>query len=875
MTEKYVYSFKEGNKDMGSIMGGKGANLAEMTGLGLNVPPGFTITTDACKRFYEEGEELWDGLKEEIEQHIEEVENQLGKKFSDTENPLLFAVRSGAVSSMPGMMDTVLNLGLNDKAAIGLASSTNNEKLAYDSYRRFIQMFSDVAMNVPLSFFNTILEDVKEKYDVELDSDLSVEALKEIIQKYKQVYKRETGEEFPEDPTDQLLKSITAVFKSWNNPRARIYRDLHHIPHDLGTAVNVQAMVFGNRGETSGTGVAFSRNPSDGDNELFGEFLLNAQGEDVVAGIRTPEEIHQLREIMPEIYEEFEEITENLEKHYKDMQDLEFTIEDGELFILQTRSGKRTTQAAIAIAVDMVEEGLITKEEAILRIDPDSLTQLLLPNFDPDELAKHTEVATGLAASPGAASGKIYFTSEAAVAAKERGEEALIVRTETSPEDIEGMVAVEGILTSRGGMTSHAAVVARGMGKCCVAGASEIYIDENSGTMRIGDVVYKEGDMISLNGTTGKVYEGEIKKIEPELTGKFNIFMEWTDEFKRLDIRSNADSPEDAQNSLDFGAVGIGLTRTEHMFFQEDRILHMRQVIVAESQEDREKALAKLLPIQEEDFYGIFKVMEDKPVTIRLLDPPLHEFLPTSEDDIRRLADTLNVSFEILRDRVNSLQEINPMLGHRGLRLAVTYPEIYRMQVRAIVQAALRINAEGGNVVPEIMIPLVAEVKELEYVKNEVVDEISKVFTEKDDKIDLLIGTMIEIPRAALTSDEIAEITEFFSFGTNDMTQMGYGFSRDDAGRFLHEYLEKDIFSRDPFASLDQRGIGELLKISVERGRSTNPDIKLGVCGEHGGDPSSIEFFHNIGLDYVSCSPFRVPTARLSAAQAALREKNK
>lgn len=873
MTEKYVYDFREGNKDMKSLLGGKGANLAEMTCLGLRVPPGFTVTTEACNRFYDEDEVLWDSLKEEIKTHIHDIENQIGKKFSDENNPLLFSVRSGAVFSMPGMMDTILNLGLNDKAVIGLARSTGNERFAYDSYRRFIQMFSDVAMEVPKSFFDSVLEEVKEKVGAEKDTDLSAEDLKLIVDQFKKIYEREIGEAFPQDPLDQLYLATQAVFKSWNNSRARIYRRLHEIPDNLGTAVNIQSMVFGNMGDTSGTGVAFSRNPATGENELFGEFLVDAQGEDVVAGIRTPEEIHELNRIMPDVYKQFLDTSEKLEKHYKDMQDLEFTIENGILYILQTRNGKRTTQAAINIAVDMVNEGLITKEEAIMRIEPNSLSQLLHPNFDEKELKESEVITKGLAASPGAASGRIYFSSKDSVEAVERGEKVIIVRQETSPEDIEGMIIAEGILTSRGGMTSHAAVVARGMGKCCVAGANEVRVDEVQKIMKAGDKVYKEGDVISLDGTTGYVYNGEIKKVDPELAGSFEIFMGWVNELKRLEVRTNADTPRDAKVALAFGAEGIGLCRTEHMFFQEDRILAVREMILAKNINQRLKALEKIQPIQKDDFYNIFKTMAGKPVTVRLLDPPLHEFIPSSEEDLRKLAEDLNMDFNNILDTVKELREVNPMLGHRGCRLAITYPEIYRMQVRAIMEAALQLKEEGVEAVVEIMIPLVGEKKELEFVKSEVVDEIASVFEENSDRIDHKIGTMIEVPRAALLADHIAEEAEFFSFGTNDMTQMTFGFSRDDAGKFLSEYVEKNILPKSPFETLDKEGVGILLEIAVEKGKSTRSDIHLGVCGEHGGDPDSIEFFNKIGLDYVSCSPFRVPIARLAAAQSNIKSK--
>ncbi len=874
MTKKYVYDFSEGNKEMRSLLGGKGANLAEMTCLGLSVPPGFTITTEACNRYYDENESLWDELIDEVKDHIKQTEEKLGKKFSDTNNPLLFSVRSGAVFSMPGMMDTILNLGLNDKSVIGLINSTKNERFAYDSYRRFIQMFSDVAMEIPKVHFDTALENMKEEKNIELDSDLTAEDLIKLIKIYKDIYREEIGEEFPEDPYDQLKYSIEAVFKSWNNPRADIYRKLHNIDSSLGTAVNIQSMVFGNMGDTSGTGVAFSRNPATGENKLFGEYLMNAQGEDVVAGIRTPEHISTLHEQMPEIYDEFLSTAKKLEHHYKDMQDLEFTIENGKLFILQTRSGKRTTQAALNIVVDLVNEGLITKEEAIMRIEPDSLNQLLHPTFDSSQLDKATLISKGLAASPGAASGKIYFNAEEAVEAHKKGEKVILVRQETSPEDIEGMVSSEGILTARGGMTSHAAVVARGMGKCCVAGASEVVVDELQKTMKANNLILHEGDVISLNGNDGSIYLGNINKVEPELSGNFELFMTWVDEVRDMSVRTNADSPKDAKQALLFGAEGIGLTRTEHMFFNEDRIPVVREMILSKTTEQRKNALDKIRPMQENDFYEIYKVMEDRPVTIRLLDPPLHEFLPTSKKDIEALAKEMSLTYDEINDTVNDLHEINPMLGHRGCRLAVTYPEIYRMQVRAIISAALRHKKEGRTIVPEIMIPLVGDVKELKYVKDEVIDEINMVFEEAEDKVDYQIGTMIEVPRAALLAGEIAEEADFFSYGTNDMTQMAFGFSRDDAGKFLSEYEDKKIYPKSPFEALDQKGVGMLMEIATEKGKKANKNLHLGICGEHGGEPSSIEFCYKLGLDYVSCSPYRVPIARLTLAQANIKKNN-
>jgi pyruvate,orthophosphate dikinase len=874
MGNKYVYGFSEGSKEMKNLLGGKGSNLAEMTNIGLPVPPGFTISTEACTRFYEEGEKLWPELIEEIHSHLEEVEKTLGKRFSDESNPLLVSVRSGAVFSMPGMMDTILNLGLNDKSVIGLINSTENERFAYDSYRRFIQMFSDIAMGIPKRRFDAAMEDLKHKNGVELDTELDAEDLKGLVERFKEIYREEKGQPFPQDPIDQLRLAIEAVFSSWNNPRAVIYRRLHDIPSTLGTAVNVQSMVYGNMGDTSGTGVAFTRNPANGENKIYGEFLMNAQGEDVVAGIRTPKSISELEDIMPEVFDEFAKVTEILESHYKDMQDIEFTIEKGKLFMLQTRTGKRTAQAAINVAVDLVNEGKISKDEAILRIEPNQLNQLLHPTFDGKALGEAAVIARGLPASPGAASGKVYFHAKDVVEAKARGEKALLVRQETSPEDIEGMVSAEGILTARGGMTSHAAVVARGMGKCCVAGCSEIRVDEDSKVIKAGELTLHEGDYLSLDGTTGTVYSGEIAKVQPELSGQFGEFMSWVDEVRRMKVRTNADTPRDAAAAVKFGAEGIGLCRTEHMFFDEDRIPAVRRMIVSNNENQRQKALDVLLPLQRKDFYEIYQVMEERPVTIRLLDPPLHEFLPNKKEDIESLAESMDISYEDLKDTINELAEVNPMMGHRGCRLAVTYPEIAKMQTRAIIEAALDYKVKDGvEIVPEIMIPLIGDSKELAYVKKQVLEEIEAVFTERNDSIKYLIGTMIEIPRAAITADEIAEEAEFFSFGTNDLTQMGFGFSRDDSGKFLNEYVEKGIFDKSPFEVIDQKGIGKLMEIAVDLGRKTRNNIKLGICGEHGGEPSSVEFCHRIGLDYVSCSPFRVPIARLAAAQAVLKEK--
>ena len=873
MANKWVYTFKEGNMSMRNLLGGKGANLAEMTEIGLPVPQGFTITTEACTQYYEDGRKINDEIMAQTMDGVKWMEEVNGKKFGDLKNPLLVSVRSGAVFSMPGMMDTILNLGLNDKAVKGLAKSTGNERFAYDSYRRFIQMFSDVAMEIPKVRFESLLEEMKENKGVHNDTDLDSEDLKALVEMYKKVYFEEKHEEFPQDPMKQLELAIKAVFESWNNPRAMIYRKLNDIPHDLGTAVNVQSMVFGNMGDKSGTGVAFTRNPADGENKLFGEFLINAQGEDVVAGIRTPNEISELKDIMPEVYSQFVDATKKLEHHYKDMQDIEFTIENERLFLLQTRAGKRTAHAAINVAVDLVDENLISKEEAIMRIEPNQLDQLLHPMFEPKALADAQIIAKGLPASPGAASGKIYFHADDVVAAKARGEKSILVRQETSPEDIEGMVAAEGILTARGGMTSHAAVVARGMGKCCVAGCSEIRVDETSKIIKVKNEIIKEGEFISLDGSAGTVYRGEIIKIQPELSGNFEKFMTWVDEFRRLKVRTNADTPKDAAQAVVFGAEGIGLCRTEHMFFDEKRIPAVRRMIVSTTLEERKKALDELLPMQRKDFYEIYEAMGERPVTVRLLDPPLHEFLPHGDEDIKSLAESMNIAFEDLKDRIEDLAEFNPMLGHRGCRLAVTYPEIYRMQTRAIIEAALDIKKSGmESILPEIMIPLIGDVVELKYVKKEIEEEIQLVFEERNDKVNYLIGTMIEVPRAAITADEIATEAEFFSFGTNDLTQMGYGFSRDDAGKFLSDYESKGIFEKSPFEVLDQKGIGKLMEIAVDLGKKTRANIKLGICGEHGGEPSSVEFCHRLGLDYVSCSPYRVPIAILAAAQAVIKE---
>lgn len=874
--EKYVYSFKEGNKDMRDLLGGKGANLAEMTNLGLPVPNGFTITTQACNRFYEENEELWQDLKEEIRKGIENVEKITNKGFSDKENPLLFSVRSGAKISMPGMMDTILNLGLNDVTVEGLSKKTNNERFAYDSYRRFIQMFSDVAMGIPKAEFDKILNKQKEKRNIENDIDLDTDDLKEIVKEYKAIYKKYIGEDFPQDPKVQLFNAVRAVFMSWNTPRAKTYRKLNEISDTLGTAVNVQEMVFGNMGMNSGTGVAFTRNPATGENVLFGEFLIDAQGEDVVAGVRTPEPIARLENELPGVYKEFKETVEKLEKHYKDMQDIEFTVENGKLFMLQCRNGKRTTKAAINIAVDQVNEGLITKEEAILRIEPKSIDQILHPTFEEKEVKSKKEITKGLPASPGAASGVVVFSPDKVIEYHKNNVKTILVREETSPEDIDGMVYAEGILTARGGMTSHAAVVARGMGKCCVAGCSELRVDEEDKVIRYHGGEIKEGDMISIDGSTGYVYLGEIKKVTPELSGNFAKFMEWADEFRTLEVKANADNPRDAKQALDFGAQGIGLCRTEHMFFDDKRIFQVRKMILSKTLEEREKALEKLLPYQRGDFEGIFKVMEEKGVVIRLLDPPLHEFLPKTKEDIESLAKDMGITTQVIEDRIEDMKEFNPMLGHRGCRLCVTWPEIYKMQVRAIMEAAINVSEEiKKDIKPMIMVPLIGELKELEFVKGHLVEEINKVFDEKNKKLSYEIGTMVEVPRAALLADEIAKEAEFFSFGTNDMTQMTWGYSRDDYGKFVNAYIDNGIYERSPFDSLDTEGVGKLLDMATKLGRQTRPDIHVGICGEHGGDPRSIEFCDAIGLDYVSCSPYRVPIARLAAAQAAIKRKNK
>ncbi len=874
MSHKYVYLFNEGNAEMKNLLGGKGANLAEMTGLGLPVPFGFTVTTEACTQFYKDGKHINDDIKAQIFKAVEAIEKVAGKKLGDPKDPFLVSVRSGARASMPGMMDTILNLGLNDETVEGLAKLTNNERFAYDSYRRFIQMFADVVMEVEKAKFDEIFDSVKKANKCKLDTDLNAEQLKEIVAQYKVLYRSEKGHAFPQDPKEQLIQSARAVFRSWDNPRAIVYRRMNDIPSDWGTAVNVQAMVFGNMGDDSGTGVAFTRNPSTGENKLYGEFLLNAQGEDVVAGIRTPSPIDELRKILPDVYKQFTKIAETLEKHYRDMQDMEFTIERGKLFMLQTRNGKRTAASALQIAVDLVRENMITKEEAILKIDPKSLDSLLHPTFEPKGLKKAVPVAHGLPASPGAACGRVYFTAVDATEANKRGEKVILVREETSPEDIEGMYASEGILTARGGMTSHAAVVARGMGTCCVAGCSEIMVLERSRSFSTASgSVFNEGDWISLDGSTGNVYGEKLDTVEAGVSGNFATIMTWADRMRTLKVRTNADTPYDAAQAVKFGAQGIGLCRTEHMFFGEGRISAVREMIVSKDEASRRRALNKLLPMQRSDFKGIYKAMGEYPVTIRFLDPPLHEFLPAEDEDIKALAKQMSISFEELKLTVATLHEFNPMLGHRGCRLAITFPEIAEMQTRAVIEAAIEVRQETGvAITPEIMIPLVGDAKELEFIK-EVVDRTAReVMDERGMPIAYMVGTMIEVPRAALVADEIAKSAEFFSFGTNDLSQMTFGFSRDDAGKFLDDYYKKKIFESDPFARVDQVGVGRLMQIACELGKKARPNIKLGICGEHGGDPSSIEFCHQLGLNYVSCSPFRVPIARLAAAQAKIKE---
>ena len=876
MSHKYVYLFSEGNGKMRELLGGKGANLAEMTNLGMPVPQGFTITTEACTQYYKDDHQINAEIEAEIMEYVEKLEDMTGKKFGDLYNPLLVSVRSGARASMPGMMDTILNLGLNDEVVVAFAKKTHNPRFAYDSYRRFIQMYSDVVMEVGKKYFEQLIDEMKDKKGVKLDTELDADDLKELAEKFKAEYKEKLGEEFPQDPKMQLMGAIKAVFRSWDNPRAIYYRRMNDIPSDWGTAVNVQSMVFGNTGDTSGTGVAFTRNPATGEKKLFGEFLMNAQGEDVVAGVRTPQTIDQLAEVMPEAYRQFTDICAKLEYHYRDMQDMEFTIEDKKLYMLQTRNGKRTAAAAMKIACDLVDEGMITEEEAVAMIDPKSLDSLLHPTFDPAALKKAKVVGTGLAASPGAACGKIVFSAETATEWAKNGQKVVLVRLETSPEDIEGMHYAQGVLTVRGGMTSHAAVVARGMGTCCVSGCGAIKMNEEAKTFELAGKTYKEGDWISIDGSTGNIYGEKIKTAEATISGDFNRLMSWADKFRKLQVRTNADTPHDAAQAASFGAEGIGLCRTEHMFFEADRIKAMREMIVSETSEQRERALAKLEPIQQADFEAIYEAMKGSPVTIRLLDPPLHEFVPTDPKDIEDLAKEMNLPVEHLKQVIAGLHEFNPMMGHRGCRLDVTFPEIAKMQTAAIIKAALAVRSRrpAWRITPEIMVPLVGEEKELAFVKSVIDKTAKKIIKEADSDMTYKVGTMIEIPRAALTADAIATQAEFFSFGTNDLTQMTFGFSRDDAGKFLASYYDRKIYESDPFSKLDQAGVGRLVKMAAELGRQTRPDIKLGICGEQGGDPSTVEFCHKIGLTYVSCSPFRVPIARLAAAQAAIKDAN-
>lgn len=874
--KKFVYLFMEADGNNRALFGGKGANLAEMTRLGMPVPQGFTITTEACTQYYNDGEKINDDIIAEIFEKLTEVEKMAGKKFGDKKNPFLVSVRSGSRASMPGMMDTILNLGLNDISVEGLSELTGDPRFAYDCYRRFIQMYSDVVIGVGKSAFEKIIDELKEAKGVKMDTELTADDLKELIAKFKAYFKADQGVDFPQDPKEQLIGAVKAVFRSWNNPRAIVYRRMNDIPSDWGTAVNVQSMVFGNMGDTSGTGVAFTRNPSTGEKKLYGEYLMNAQGEDVVAGIRTPMTIDQLAETNKEVYEQFVEIARRLEDHYKDMQDMEFTIERGKLFMLQTRNGKRTARAALKIACDLVEEGMITTDEALLKIEPKQLDSLLHPTFDEKVIKKAKVIAKGLPASPGAACGKVAFSAEEAVERKNKGEKVVLVRLETSPEDIEGMYAAEGILTARGGMTSHAAVVARGMGACCVAGCQELIVNEAEKTLVINGKTYTADDYISIDGSTGNIYGEKIATVSATVSGEFATIMKWADHRRALKIRTNADTPNDARQAVEFGAEGIGLCRTEHMFFAEDRIPAMREMIVSKNEDERRKALSKLLPMQRADFIGLYEAMGDRPVTIRFLDPPLHEFVPHKDSEIQALAKEMGLKFEELKKTIEDLHEMNPMLGHRGCRLSITYPEIAEMQTQAVIEAAIEINTKkGANIIPEIMIPLVGDVKELKYVKNVVTKTAEKVMASHGVKIDFMVGTMIEIPRAAITADEIATEAEFFSFGTNDLTQMTFGFSRDDAGKFLDEYYSRKIFESDPFAKLDQTGVGKLVEIAIQNGKKTRPNIKLGICGEHGGDPSTIEFCHNVGLNYVSCSPFRVPIARLAAAQANIKNPRK
>ena len=873
MAKKFIYLFSEGNGKMRELLGGKGANLAEMTNLGMPVPRGFTITTEACTQYYADDRTINAEIQDQVMEYIGKLEELTGKKFGDMNNPLLVSVRSGARASMPGMMDTILNLGLNDQVVEAFAKKTNNPRFAYDSYRRFIQMYSDVVMEVGKKYFEQLIDEMKEKRGVKLDTELTAKDLKELANMFKKEYQNKLGEEFPQDPKEQLMGAIKAVFRSWDNPRAIYYRRMNDIPSSWGTAVNVQEMVFGNMGETSGTGVAFTRNPATGEKKLFGEFLMNAQGEDVVAGVRTPQTIDQLAEVMPEVYEQFTKICATLEYHYRDMQDMEFTIENKKLFMLQTRNGKRTAAAALKIACDLVDEGMITEKEAVLMIEPKSLDSLLHPQFDVEALKKAKPVAQGLAASPGAACGQIVFSAEDATEWAQKGHKVVLVRLETSPEDIEGMHYAQGILTVRGGMTSHAAVVARGMGTCCVSGCGAIKMDEANKKFELAGKIYKEGDWISIDGSTGNIYGEAIPTAEATIAGEFGRLMAWADKYRSLQVRTNADTPKDAKQAVNFGAEGIGLCRTEHMFFDPDRIAAIREMIVSETLEQREKALAKLEPMQQGDFEAIYEAMKGRPVTIRLLDPPLHEFLPTELDDIKALAKEMNITVEHLESVIASLHEFNPMMGHRGCRLDVTYPEIAKMQTTAIIKAALAVRSRrpAWKIEPEIMVPLVGEARELAYVKG-VIDSVArKLINEAGSDMHYKVGTMIEIPRAALTADDIAKEAEFFSFGTNDLTQMTFGFSRDDAGKFLASYYDNKIYESDPFSKLDQVGVGRLVKMAAELGRKTRPDIKLGICGEQGGDPSTVEFCHNVGLTYVSCSPYRVPIARLAAAQAAIK----
>ena len=873
MSHKYVYLFSEGNKDMRELLGGKGANLAEMTKAGMPVPQGFTISTEACTQYYKDGKKINDDIQAQIYEYLGKMEEVCGKKFADPENPLLVSVRSGARASMPGMMDTILNLGLNDEVVEGLAKFTNNPRFAYDSYRRFIQMFSDVVMELPKPEFEKIIDQKKEEKGVTQDTELDTEDMKDLVKRFKAFYKENKGEDFPSEPKVQLMEAVKAVFRSWDNPRANVYRRMNEIPYDWGTAVNVQAMVFGNSGDNSGTGVAFTRNPATGERALFGEYLINAQGEDVVAGVRTPSPISHLKEDMPEVYEQFAQIADKLEKHYRDMQDMEFTIENRKLYMLQTRNGKRTANAALKIAVDLVNEGMIDEEEAVLRVEPQQLDALLHPQFDAEAMKKASVIGKGLAASPGAACGKIVFTAEDAKEWAKKGEKIVLVRRETSPEDIEGMQVAEGILTVRGGMTSHAAVVARGMGTCCVSGCGEINVDYDTKSFTLGGKTYNEGDYISIDGSTGNIYGEAIPTVPASISGDFGMFMGWADKYRKLKVCTNADTPRDAHQARTFGAEGIGLCRTEHMFFEGDRIKAMREMIIADNTEDRKKALAKIMPFQQGDFEALFEEMDGYAVTIRFLDPPLHEFLPTKEEDIAEIAGELNVTVEKVHEVIESLHEFNPMMGHRGCRLTVTYPEIAEMQTTAVINAAINVRKKGVKVIPQIMIPLVGEVKEFDFVKKIVVETADKIIAESGVELKYEVGTMIEIPRAALTADKIAADADFFCYGTNDLTQMTFGFSRDDAGKFLDSYYDTKIYESDPFVHIDVDGVGRLVEMSAKAGRKANPALHMGICGEHGGDPTSVEFCHKVGLDYVSCSPFRVPIARLAAAQAAVKEK--